>query len=182
MQVSTPEQVAYHRLAHDNDPCNSPAMDLNNRDTWPDDLLKQLERDRAVFEGWELQRIGAPGARPVSGLDYDRALDRLRAVLNNYTLQGYHCTRLTPEEIAHIQSAGMQLPNEMVLRRRIETLRDGGLIDDGTAAICQVNSWTRHSPSFWMVSPVALNGRLLSLQIALISAQCSRMYISSSAT
>jgi len=24
------------------------------------------------------------------------------------------------------------------------------------ASICQVNSWTRHSPSFWMVSPVAL--------------------------
>jgi hypothetical protein len=109
-------------------------MDLNNRDTWPDDLLRQLERDRAVFEGWELQRIGAPGARPVSGPDYDRALGRLRNVLNNYTFHGYHCTRLTPGEIAHIRSAGMQLPNKMVLRERIETLRESGLVDAATAA------------------------------------------------
>jgi hypothetical protein len=109
-------------------------MDLNLKETWPDDLLKQLERDRAIFEGWELQRIGAPGARPVSGLDYDRALHRLESVLINCTLHGYHCTRLTAAEIAHIRSTGMQLPNETVLRQRIGTLRDGGLIDGSTAA------------------------------------------------
>jgi hypothetical protein len=109
-------------------------MDLHDRTTWPDDLIQQLERDRAVFEGWELRRIGAPGARPVSGPDYDGALARLRAVLRNYALHGYHCTRITPGEIAHILSAGMHLPNEMVLRQRIETLRESGLVDAGTAA------------------------------------------------
>lgn len=109
-------------------------MDLSDRKTWPDDLLKQLERDRAIFESWELQRTGAPGAPQVSGPDYDRALGRLRAVLNNYTLHGYHCTRLTPGEIAHIRLSGMQLPNETILRQRIEALRDSSLIDAGTAA------------------------------------------------
>ena len=109
-------------------------MDLYDTKTWPDDLLKQLERDRTIFEGWELQRIGVPTKRRISGPDYDRALHRLRAVLNNYTLHGYHCTRLTSGEIAHIRLAGMQLPNETILRRRIEMLRDTGLIDTSTAA------------------------------------------------
>src|SRR6202040_1983269 len=90
-------------------------------------------RDRAIFEGWELQRIDAPGARPVSGHDYDRAIHRLESILVNYTLHGYHCTRLTAGEIAHIRPKGMQLPDETVLRRRIETLRDSGLIDGDSA-------------------------------------------------
>jgi hypothetical protein len=70
----------------------------------------------------------------VSGPDYDRALGELRKVLNNYTLHGYHCTRLTREETALIRSGGMQLPNEAVLRQRIESLRDRGLMDAATAA------------------------------------------------
>lgn len=109
-------------------------MDLNIKETWPDDLLKALERDRPIFEGWELQRIRARGAPSVSGRDYDRALHRLTSVLINYRLHGYHCTRLTVAEIAHIRSTGMQLPDETVLRQRIDTLRDAGLIDGGTAA------------------------------------------------
>jgi hypothetical protein len=38
---------------------------MDDRKTWPDDMLKQLKHDRTVFEGWELRRIGAPMARPV---------------------------------------------------------------------------------------------------------------------
>lgn len=109
-------------------------MDLNKQDTWPDKLLDHLQRHQAIFRDWELQRAGGQGGRSVSGADYDRALDQLRKVLNNYTLHGYHCTRLTRGENALIRSTGMQLPNEAMLRQRIEILRDSGLVDAATAA------------------------------------------------
>ncbi|MGX1357342.1 hypothetical protein [Bradyrhizobium elkanii] len=109
-------------------------MDMNKQDTWPDELLDHLRRHQAVFRAWELQKIGAQGGESVSGPDYDRALGELRKVLNNYTLHRYHCTRLIRPEIARIRSSGMQLPNEAMLHQRIESLRDGGLLDAANAA------------------------------------------------
>jgi hypothetical protein len=50
-------------------------------------------------------------------------------VLNNHVLHGYHCTRLTDDEIAHIESNGMQLPDGAMLKRRVEALERAGRIE-----------------------------------------------------
>ena len=86
-----------------------------------------LERHRALFLDWETR---AGGTSPAA---YDGAIEGLRAVLNNHTLHGYHCARLTAGEIAHIRSRGMQLPNGAMLRRPIRNLQNSGLINSHTA-------------------------------------------------
>jgi len=109
-------------------------MQLNEEATWPSDVLTYLQRNSDLFRAWEEQRLGSAATGSVSGADYDRALVGLRDVLNNHALHGYHCARLTPAEIDHIRSTGMQLPNAAILRRRIEVVRDAGLVDDEIAA------------------------------------------------
>jgi hypothetical protein len=108
-------------------------MELNEEATWPYDLLAFLERHHDLFKAWEEQRCGAAPAT-VAGEEYDRALYDLRDVLNNHALHGYHCARLTRAEIDHICAKGMQLPDEVMLRRRIEAVRDAGLFDADIAA------------------------------------------------
>jgi hypothetical protein len=94
-------------------------MDLNDENTWPDDLLAHLERERSLFLDWESGNSGT-----VSGPQYDAASERLRAVLKRYTLHGYHCTRLATSEIGNILARGMQPPNSAMLRGRIQALQD----------------------------------------------------------
>jgi hypothetical protein len=106
-------------------------MELNNERTWPADVLEYLESNNDLFLGWE-DRTGISAAR-TSAAEYDGALYGLRAALNNHTLLGYHCTRLTPNEVSHITANGMQLPNEEMLQRRIEAVRTSGLIDESVA-------------------------------------------------
>ena len=106
---------------------------LNEEATWPSDLLAHLEGQHDLYKAWEEQRLGLTPTK-VSGAEYDRALTELRSVLNSHTLHGYHCARLTLPEIDHIRSTGMQLPNEAMLRQRIEAVRDAKLIDSETAA------------------------------------------------
>jgi hypothetical protein len=105
-------------------------MDLNDEKTWPAEVLAYLEHHHDVFWAWE-DRSGRSGT--VSGPQYDRALYGLRAVLNDYTLHGYHCTRLTTAEIGHIMSQGMQPPNAAMLRGRIQVLLDSAVIDAAVA-------------------------------------------------
>ena len=105
-------------------------MELNKESTWPADVVAYLESHHALFLDWENRTGGSQNTTPAA---YDRALGELRSVLNNHSLHGYHCTRLTAGEIAHIASNGMQLPNGAMLRRRVEAIRNGGLIDEPVA-------------------------------------------------
>jgi hypothetical protein len=102
-------------------------MDFNNEATWPDDLLAYLEANHDLFLSWETH----DGS--VSGNQYDNALRGLRAVLDRHSLHGYHCTRLTPREMAYILANGMQLPNATVLEARIRALQGDGVIDMSAA-------------------------------------------------
>ena len=87
---------------------------LADESTWPADLLDYLEANRAVFYGWETQACA--GLAPA----YDRAVYGLRELLWRHLLHGYHCARLTDAEIGHIEKYGLQLPNDAMLRQRIE--------------------------------------------------------------
>lgn len=64
-----------------------------------------------------------------AALKFDHAIYGLRAVLDPHVLHGYHCTRLTEQEIGHIVANGMQLPNASVLSERIQNAQEAGLID-----------------------------------------------------
>ena len=48
-------------------------------------------------------------------------------------MQGYHCTRLTVEEINNIRTNGMILQNSSSLKARIARLQDKAIINDITA-------------------------------------------------
>lgn len=73
-------------------------------------------------------------ANPYSGAR-QAFLDELRAeFFGGVALRGFHCTRLTDSEVAAIRSEGMTPPNAVMLRRRIEALRDAGLITANVAS------------------------------------------------
>jgi hypothetical protein len=123
------------------------AMEFNDENTWPADVLDYLRKHHSLFLTWAKRGEG-PKPCPVAPEQYDSALEGLRRVLNNHALHGYHCTRLTDDEIAHIESNGMQLPDGAMLKRRVEALERAGRIEaqvgrafvaenctDGTTAI-----------------------------------------------
>jgi len=52
----------------------------------------------------------------------------MRDVLRKYSLIGYHCTKLTVDEIKDIRTNGMLLQNGNSLKNRVSSLRESGLI------------------------------------------------------
>jgi len=103
-------------------------MRLNDETTWPVEVLDYLEQREDLFRDWELRR-GSNAIASVSGAEYDHTIRGLRAVLSNHTLHGYHCTRLTHDEMNQITSSGMGLPNSTMLHQRIQTILDSRLIE-----------------------------------------------------
>jgi hypothetical protein len=107
-------------------------MDFNDENTWPADVLAYLDEQRGLFLNWEKSTDGSE-RRTAAPKQYDRALEGLRAVLNNHTLHGYHCARLTAGEIEHIENNGMQLPNGAFLCQRIRRIEAEGQINSAIA-------------------------------------------------
>jgi hypothetical protein len=106
-------------------------IDLNVPNTWPRDVLDYLGRHHALFLDWETRApdISSYERAHQRAKAYDRAIYGLRYVLQPYAITGWHCTRLTQAEIATIISNGMQLPDAMMLSRRIDALLNDGLLD-----------------------------------------------------
>lgn len=57
----------------------------------------------------------------------------MRDVLRKHSLIGYHCTKLTVDEIKEIRTYGMLLQNSASLKKRISCLKDSGLINADVA-------------------------------------------------
>ena len=102
-------------------------IDLELLAAWPIDLITYLETNRLVIENWERQ-AGGDSVSLVSSREYDRMILGLCKVLKNYALIGWHCTRLTVDEITAIERHGMQLPNAEMLKRRVDELETRGVI------------------------------------------------------
>jgi hypothetical protein len=97
-------------------------LDLEVPARWPADLRSYLDAHHELFLSWETgQRWIAPSA-------YDKAIYGLIDVLQPFAITGWHCTRLTDAEMAHIMRDGMQLPDMAMLARRIDTLVRAGQI------------------------------------------------------
>jgi hypothetical protein len=87
-----------------------------------------LEANLSRFKGWECSCC--TNASP-SG--YDSLVKEFRRILRMYSLTGYHCTKLTKEEIEGIRADGMFLQNATTLNARIDRLLCSGLISPGVA-------------------------------------------------
>jgi hypothetical protein len=67
-------------------------INIEHPDSWPGPLLAFLEEHYEVFLGWETNRRASPQY-------YDHAIRTLEKVLHPYAIRGWHCTRLTDDEI-----------------------------------------------------------------------------------
>lgn len=101
-------------------------INVERPETWPKPLADFFKVHRQLFLDW--------GIGNVSSQRYDCALYALGDILCGYAIRGWHCTRLTDAEIEAIRIGGMQLPDENMLARRIDTLVDSGCITPAVAA------------------------------------------------
>lgn len=99
-------------------------LDLSNISTWPLQILSHLEKHHKLYLNWET------GINRPSADKFDAALYELMGIVrsSNYTMRGYHCTRLTKTEMQAITEKGMILPDLAMLNKRIEELESSGLI------------------------------------------------------
>lgn len=112
-------------------------MIFNDEATWPEQLVGYLEQNHDLFVDWERRPARSNHndihANRDAALKFDHAIYGLRDALDPYALHGYHCTRLTEDEIDHILTNGMQLPNASVLSERIHKVQAASLLDRNTA-------------------------------------------------
>ncbi|MBH0093315.1 hypothetical protein [Pseudoalteromonas sp. SCQQ13] len=87
------------------------------------DVIEFLESNYEIFLGWECSCPRISSAR-----EYDPAIYKMRDVLRKYSLIGYHCTKLTVDEIKEIRTNGMLLQNAASLKNRVSCLKDSGLL------------------------------------------------------
>ena len=109
-------------------------MILHDESTWPPEVIACLEKHKDIFLAWEQRHIDQTPHIAVSAAAYDAAMEDLWTVLSNFSLRGYHCTRLTEAEIAHIISHGMTPQNGAVLNRRIDALVSADHVTNEIAA------------------------------------------------
>jgi hypothetical protein len=101
-------------------------IDFETPATWPAELRAVLDADHELFLGWT-----EGGSTRISAQSYDQAIYRLMDALQPYALIGWHCARLTEQEIATIISRGMGLPDAAMLSRRIDAVVTAGLLSSG---------------------------------------------------
>lgn len=89
---------------------------IDSPTSWPDELVKVLDEHHELMVAWEI----SPST--VQATLYDEAVESVGKALTGYCIRGWHCTRLTDQEITHIIDFGMQLPDEQMLVQRINAL------------------------------------------------------------
>jgi hypothetical protein len=113
-------------------------INLEDPSSWPTDLVIYLERHLDLFVGWE---NGAQGkGTNVSPQKFDRAICGLCDVLRSHSLIGWHCTRLTQDEIHAITTSGITPPDAQMLTARINALMKARVIPPDIAKkLCAKN-------------------------------------------
>jgi hypothetical protein len=104
-------------------------MKIDDLSSWPPEIVRFLQKHHDMFLRWHERMYADKPVAPVPPEQLDAALLSLVDLLRPYTLHGYHCTRLSEAEIAHVVLQGMQPPNSTRLYARIDGLLAAGLID-----------------------------------------------------
>ncbi|EGQ8028748.1 hypothetical protein ACWOVX_004332 [Vibrio vulnificus] len=97
---------------------------ISQQSTWPEQVVDYLDRNHLKFIGWETS-----GGDRVSAYEYDQAILEFRSLLKQFSLVGYHCTKLTPYEIEDIRKHGMKLQCGESLKQRVLRLESAQEID-----------------------------------------------------
>ncbi len=113
-------------------------IELEQPETWPDELRQLVNQHREQLISYqharewieELQRadVGAriwPPRNPWQG-SYKTLLGQTEALLAGHRFVGYHCSRLTPGEVATIRSTGLRALTSNLVYERIQALGDAG--------------------------------------------------------
>ncbi|MFM0085015.1 hypothetical protein P0D72_40120 [Paraburkholderia sediminicola] len=95
-------------------------LPLGQPGAWPAPLVSLLDSLHELFLNGEI----AP--RKVSPGKYDRAIVAVADSLTPYSITGWHCTRLTDDEIEQILESDMELPEGTMLRRRVDAIVTSG--------------------------------------------------------
>lgn len=109
-------------------------LNLDRPDTWPASLTAFLISRYDLFHDWE-QR----SPQCCSPMEYDSAIGDLGAALKPFRLRGWHCTRLTDDEISSIMASGLKLPDARMLNCRINTVEKAGMIEPEIAQMLKEN-------------------------------------------
>ena len=91
-------------------------IDLERPVIWPAPVLEYLVRNQELLCQWEQD------ASQISAKSYDRAIGELQELLQPFYLKGWHCTRLTDQEIGRVLTDGVALPDLNMLQSRIDAL------------------------------------------------------------
>ena len=103
-------------------------INIENKSTWPEDILLFMHEHYRGFIGWECE-----GEYPSSGPSYDQLVGSLSEILKKYSMRGFHCTKLTVDEILNIETHGLALQNKRTLSNRINILLNSGQISQDIA-------------------------------------------------
>jgi hypothetical protein len=115
-----------------------PAIEIEVESTWPEEFLGEARKHRSLIINYqrERQRIDRMVQDDVIGRsfppanrhepDYRALVSRLDALLMPHRLVGYHCTRLTPQEIAWIKAEGMRTLSVELVHEKIRQCVSGG--------------------------------------------------------
>ena len=107
----------------------SERIDLDRPATWPKAVCAFLEERHELFLRWETKQGG------VSAQMFDGAIVGLANVLQPHEMVGWHCTRLTDQEIEQISRNGMRLPDGAMLARRIDAVVVAGCLAPDVARL-----------------------------------------------
>jgi hypothetical protein len=88
-------------------------LNLDQPDLWPDTLKTTLAEVRPIMRAWELDLPAKDTA------DFDRAITALGDALCRHSIRGWHCTRLTDDEVADIEANGVAPLSAALIERRI---------------------------------------------------------------
>lgn len=89
---------------------------------WSESLKSALSRVRPVMRAWEMD-LPAKDA-----VNFECAISELSDALQDYSLRGWHCTRLTDNEIANIKANGLEVLSPKLIERRISDLIHQGML------------------------------------------------------
>lgn len=98
----------------------SALLNLDNPAEWPDALKSTLEDVRPLMRAWELDLPSKSAGA------FDFAMAALGSALLPYSIRGWHCTRLTDDEVEEVEAGGLEpLSAELIERRILVQVRRG---------------------------------------------------------
>ena len=94
-----------------------PAVELDDPETWPTELVDRLDGEEVLPEPWEPWAVR----------------DWVDQILEPYDVVAYHCTRLTDHESDEIRRNGLEPWSGALISSRVSAARASGDVDEELA-------------------------------------------------